>query len=92
MTQQERRERRRHLRFRFDRYLEVRGPAIGMQLVMAHDISESGFSFTIDTPLAVGTNVQLALRGEGEFLVGARVCYIRPAGDRLIVGAGRLPP
>jgi hypothetical protein len=82
-------ERRRHVRYPFERHLEVR-LANGTLLVRAHDISESGFSFATDAPLHVGDHLMLALRHDDDFLVEAIVRDVRAVGDRFIVGAERI--
>jgi len=84
-------ERRRHARYPFERYLEVRAPApYGKMLVRAHDISESGFSFASTVGLAVGDRISLGLRYDDDFLVEATVRNVRSIGELYIVGAERL--
>ncbi len=84
-------ERRRHARYPFERHLEVRAPAPhGKLLVRAHDISESGFSFTTDRDFMVGDRILLGLRHDDDVLVEATVRNVRAAGASFIVGAERL--
>jgi hypothetical protein len=81
-------ERRRHVRYPFERHLEVRAPH-GTLLVRAHDISESGFSFSTEVTFQIGDHVMLALRHDDDFLVEATVRSVRTEGKVLIVGAER---
>ena len=84
-------ERRRHARYPFERHLEVRAPApVGRMLVRAHDISESGFSFTTDVTLHVGDRIMLGLRHDDDVLVVAEVRNIRREGELFVVGAERI--
>jgi hypothetical protein len=84
-------ERRRHARYPFERHLEVRVPApVGRLLVRAHDISESGFSFTTDATLNIGDRIKLGLRADDDVLVEAQVRNIRKEGELFVVGAERL--
>lgn len=83
-------ERRRHVRFPFERHLQVRAdPPIGRIVVDAHDVSESGLSFTTEQHLAVGDLIVLGLRDDDFFLVEATVRNVRKEGDRYVVGAER---
>lgn len=82
-------ERRRHARYPFERHLEVRAPR-GKLLVRAHDISESGFSFTTDERLSVGDHIMLGLRHDDDYLVEATVRNVRAVGNHFIVGAERV--
>jgi hypothetical protein len=84
-------ERRRHVRYPFERHLEVRAPEPhGRLLVRAHDISESGFSFATDVHLRVGDHIMLGLRHDDDFLVEALVRSVRAAGSQFIIGAERI--
>jgi hypothetical protein len=84
-------ERRRHERYPFERSLELRAPApLGTLVVVAHDISESGFSFSSGVTLAVGDRILLALRHDDDFHVQAEVRNVRRHGDRWIIGAERV--
>jgi hypothetical protein len=82
-------DRRRHARYPFERHLEVR-IASGRMVVRANDISQGGFSFVSDKPLAVGEHIVLGLRHDDDFLVEATVRNIRADGDQFIVGAERI--
>ncbi len=83
-------ERRRHVRFPFERHLQVRAdPPIGRIVVDAHDVSESGLSFSTRQELAIGDLIVLGLRDDDFFLVEATVRNVRKEGDRFIVGAER---
>ena len=82
-------ERRRHERYPFERDLELRAPA-GTFRVLAHNISEIGFSFSSATSLAVGEQIQLALGEDADFLVHAEVRNVRRERNRWIVGAERV--
>jgi hypothetical protein len=84
-------ERRRHARYPFERHLEVRAPApVGTMLVRAHDISESGFSFTTEIRLHVGDRIRLGLRHDDDYLVEATVRHVRRSGELYLVGAERV--
>lgn len=84
-------ERRRHVRYPFDRHLEVRAPEpFGKLLVRAHDISESGFSFATDAELRAGDHIMLGLRHDDDFLVEAEVRSVRTDGGHFIIGAERV--
>jgi hypothetical protein len=84
-------ERRRHARYPFERHLEVRAPAPhGRLLVRAHDISESGFSFSSDVALHVGDRIRLGLRHDDDIFVEAEVRNVRAVGPQFIVGAERV--
>jgi hypothetical protein len=84
-------ERRRHVRYPFERPLELRAPdPLGRLVVRAHDISESGFSFVSDVSLSVGDRIELALRHDDNFFVEATVRNVRPDGDRFLIGAERI--
>ena len=63
---------------------------IGKLLVRAHDISESGFSFTTDVTLHVGDHIMLGLRHDDEMLVVATVRNVRRQGELFVVGAERI--
>jgi hypothetical protein len=83
-------ERRRHARFPFGRFLEVRAPApVGKMLVRARDVSERGFSFATEVDLQVGDRIQLGLRHDEDVLVEATVRNVRQEGGFFIVGAER---
>jgi hypothetical protein len=85
------RERRRHARHPFERSLELRGPSPhGTLVVVANDISESGFSFTSGISLAVGDHILLGLRHDDDFRVHAEVRNVRRLGDRWVIGAERV--
>jgi hypothetical protein len=84
-------ERRRHARYPFERHLEVRAPApLGNMLVRAHDISESGFSFTSDVALKVGDHILLGLRHDDDVYVEAEVRNVRSEGGHFLIGAERI--
>ena len=79
------------MRYPFDRHLEVRAPEPhGKLLVRAHDISESGFSFTTDAELHLGDHILLGLRHDDDVLVEAEVRSIRTVGGHFIIGAERI--
>jgi len=83
-------ERRRHVRFPFERHLQVRAdPPVGRIVVDAHDVSESGLSFTTTQKLVVGDLIVLGLQNDDFFLVEATVRNVRAEGDHFIVGAER---
>jgi hypothetical protein len=83
-------ERRRHVRFPFERHLQVRAdPPVGRIVVDAKDVSESGLSFTTTMKLAVGDLIVLGLQNDDFFLVEATVRNVRAEGDHFIVGAER---
>jgi hypothetical protein len=84
-------ERRRHVRYPFERHLEVRGPdPASWMVVRANDISQGGFSFFSDSPLLIGDHITLGLRADEEFLVEATVRNVRREGEFYVVGAERL--
>jgi hypothetical protein len=86
-------DRRRHARYPFDRHLEVNAPdPHGRMLVRAHDISESGFSFTTEAPLHVGDRIMLGLRDDDDIRVEALVRNVRQVGRYFVVGAERTEP
>ena len=69
----------------------MRAPApYGRMLVRAHDISESGFSFSTDVTLNVGDRIMLGLRHDDDFLVEALIRNIRRDGEFFIIGAERV--
>ena len=83
-------ERRRHVRFPFERHLQVRAdPPVGRIIVDAKDVSESGLSFTTHESLTVGDLIVLGLQNDDFFLVEATVRNVRREGDYFIVGAER---
>jgi PilZ domain len=83
-------ERRRHVRFPFERHLQVRAdPPVGRIVVDAKDVSESGLSFTTNEKLVVGDLIVLGLQNDDFFLVEATVRNVRQEGDHFIVGAER---
>jgi len=82
-------ERRRHVRYPFERSLELRA-ADGRMVVRAFDISESGFSFISELPLHVGERIELALRYDDEFYIVAMVRNVRDQEGRYLVGAERI--
>jgi hypothetical protein len=85
-------ERRRHVRFPFERHLQVRADEpIGRIVVNAHDVSESGLSFSTEQRLAIGELIVLGLRDDDFFLVEATVRNVRKEGNVYVVGAERLP-
>lgn len=84
-------ERRRHVRFPFERHLEVRAPdPHGRMVVPARDISESGFSFTSEVSLAIGDRILLGLRHDDDHYVTAEVRNVRSEGGLFVVGAERI--
>jgi hypothetical protein len=84
-------ERRRHVRYPFERPLDVRAPApLGDMVVLAHDISQSGFSFVTEQALAIGDRIVLALRNDDDFFVEATVRNVRPHGAQFLIGAERV--
>ncbi len=84
-------ERRRHARYPFERHVDVRAPEPhGRMRVRAHDISESGFSFSSEVSLEVGDHILLGLRHDDDVLVEATVRNVRAEGDHFIVGAERI--
>jgi hypothetical protein len=86
-------ERRRYVRYPFERHLEVRAPEpLGRMVVRANDISQGGFSFVSDKPLRIGDRIVLGLRNDDDFLVEATVRSVRPLGNHFIVGAERDQP
>jgi hypothetical protein len=86
-------ERRRHERYPFERILVLHPPApLGALPVIAHDVSESGLSFTSAISFAVGDHVVLALRGEDELQIHAEVRNVRRNGTGWIIGAERVNP
>jgi hypothetical protein len=83
-------ERRRHVRFPFERHLQVRAdPPVGRIVVDAHDVSESGLSFATPQEMSIGDLIVLGLRDDDFFLVEATVRNVRKEGDHYIVGAER---
>jgi hypothetical protein len=83
-------ERRRHVRFPFERHLQVRAdPPIGRIVVNAQDVSESGLSFSTEQQLSVGDLIVLGLRDDDFFLVEATVRNVRKEGDHWVIGAER---
>jgi len=83
-------ERRRYVRYPFERHLEVRAPEpLGRMVVRANDISQGGFSFISDRPLHVGDPIVLGLRNDDDFLVEATVRNVRPFGEHFVIGAER---
>jgi hypothetical protein len=83
-------ERRRYVRYPFERHLEVRAPEpLGRLVVRANDISQGGFSFFSDQALHIGDQIVLGLRNDDDFLVEATVRSVRESGDHYIVGAER---
>ena len=84
-------ERRRHERYPFERSLELHAPSpYGTIVVLAQDISESGFSFSSGVRLAVGDQIRLALRHDDDFHVVAQVRNVRRQGDCWVIGAERV--